>query len=310
MIIIYNENTSIGKKQLSFLKEVYQDIRYINIKQELLEIINQKKIKLILIDGISFANIFKELKVYKNISFLIFPPYSNRFYFENKEINILEKKNPINKFKLYDQELKNIFFNDKVKESDIQFFYTSIFEQNDQLKTIIIDGNSNIFVKVINIHPKSIVYLTTIIVDQFSIMNDTNYIKHIHQYINDKYKKLKEETLYNKKQKALIQKEKYFTLKNTLYNLVLLSLLYYIKENKQDYLIKHIFMQILKDINDQLRLNINLKKIKEEEILNIVQQKGLIKYDKENLLILKDYVLNEINKHHLMSIYRRMKVNK
>lgn len=310
MIIIYNENTSIGKKQLSFLKEIYQDIRYIYIKQELLEIFNQNKIKLILIDGISFANIFKELKAFKNISILIFPPYSNRFYFENKEINILEKKNPINKFKLYDQELKNIFFNDKIKESDIHFFYTSIFEQNDQLKTIIIDGNSNIFVKVINIHPKSIVYLTTIIVDQFSIMNDPNYIKHLHQYIIDKYKKLKEETLYNKKQKALIQKEKYFTLKNTLYNLVLLSLLYYIKENKQDYLIKHIFMQILKDINDQLRLNINLKKIKEEKILNIVEQKGLIKYDKENLLILKDFVLNEINKHHLMSIYRRMKVNK
>ena len=94
MIIIYNENTSIGKKQLRFLKEVYQDIRYIYIKQDLLEIINQKKIKLILIDGISFANIFKELNAYKNISFLIFPPYSNRFYFENKEINIIKKKNP------------------------------------------------------------------------------------------------------------------------------------------------------------------------------------------------------------------------
>lgn len=303
MIILFNENLSIGKKQLSFLKRIYSEIKLVQNQSEFLSLIISDNNNLVLTDGTSYNSILDVIREKENFTFLIFPPFPSEININNINLKIKRKKQAKKSIALYNKTLEHVFIDNGIKLSDINFHYSHIFEDNESIK-IIKDDDISIFIKTES--KQSIFFLTTIIVDQFSVLNEMDYIVNLNKFVKNYYEVRKEIQQYNDKLKS--SKEQLFLFKRLsfAYKIVLITFNYFIEIEDRAKLEEEELWNKFVDILNKLRSQVNLKNEEKIQIIDKLELKKLIKKDNGFILLKTNNIKREINLNRLNSIFKRL----
>ena len=307
MIHLYNPIQAEGKKQLNFLKDIYPEIILSYSLNMLVEKTKNDSSNLILIDGINFDTIYKELGEIQNFYFLIFPPFPSFLSMQDSVIKFHEKEKSKNKISLQNHKLIEIFNEDQIYEEDIKYFYSQKIEITDKSKILIKDDVNNIFIVFFLENSNVKFFITTIIVDQFSIMNELKFINILNLFIYKIYNQFIESLSFIQKEKELKEKEISQKKKFQLFQLIILTL--YFIANKEDAICidSDEFWGYIESINEE-SFKLKLNQVNKMKCIKLVIIKELISKNDDVICLNTEKINNEFKTHHLFSIYRRLQV--